>query len=89
MAGQGSGSLGMELLRVHGGTHAQAGYICKSSEETGREVTFVSCFVEAFPEREPNSGQLPMDQSHLRVDIVWLSTRCLIATVCLELWPDF
>ena len=40
------------------------------SKETGGDVSVISCFVEAFPEREPNSGKLPLDQSHLRVDIV-------------------
>lgn len=48
---------------------AQAGGIFKS-KETGGEVSVISCFVEAFPEREPNSGKLPLNQSHLRVDIV-------------------
>ena len=34
------------------------------------QVCVINCFVEAFPEREPNSRKLPKDQSHLRVDIV-------------------
>ena len=47
----------------------QAGDIFKSVEG-GAEVHVINCFVEAFPERKPNSGQLPMTQSHLRVDFV-------------------
>ena len=47
---------------------AQARDIFES--EAGSDVCVINCFAEAFPEREPNSGKLPMDQSHFRVDFV-------------------
>ena len=47
---------------------AQAEDIFKS--KAGDHIRVINCFAEAFPEREPNAGQLPMDQTHLRVDIV-------------------
>ena len=46
---------------------------CVREREMGEgrsEIHVINCFVEAFPEREPNSGQLPMTQSNLRVDFV-------------------
>ena len=39
------------------------------SEESGGDVSIISCFAEAFPEKEPNASKLH-GQCHLSVDIV-------------------
>ena len=35
-----------------------------------RDLTVIWCFAEPFSENEPNSGQLPFNESHFRVDIL-------------------